>query len=29
VSAGGTSSKVRGGSTIKVGYQPVLVRSAR
>jgi hypothetical protein len=29
VSESGTSSKVRGGSKLKVGYQPVLVRSAR
>jgi hypothetical protein len=28
VSEGGSLSKVRGGATIKVGYQPVLVRSA-
>ena len=29
VSEAGTSAKVRGGSKLKVGYQPVLVRSAR
>jgi hypothetical protein len=29
VSESGTSAKVRGGSKLKVGYQPVLVRSAR